>query len=163
MTALEPLSAESASLEESSYVKSENPTLSAARWLIRAVALIMAPYIFGMLMAVIFGEGTFYYTIRIVFIFPIILILWIFWKKMSVFLKSSFIFLIVSLNVTIFFIAASYFKNNETSDDVQTYVDGDSMDYRQRQKYNNLNSDGKAYVDDQMRKYDAYCSRTSEC
>lgn len=38
-----------------------------------------------------------------------------------------------------------------------------SMNYEQREKYDNMSAEGKAYVDDQMKKYDEYCSNSSDC
>ncbi len=38
-----------------------------------------------------------------------------------------------------------------------------SMNSEQREKYDNMSSQGKAYVDDQMRQYDEYCARSSDC
>ncbi|WP_242076314.1 hypothetical protein [Brevundimonas diminuta] len=39
----------------------------------------------------------------------------------------------------------------------------EGMDADSRRRYDSLNSDGQAYVDEQMRKYDDACSRSSRC
>ncbi|WP_324073430.1 MAG: hypothetical protein RSE14_10450 [Erythrobacter sp.] len=39
----------------------------------------------------------------------------------------------------------------------------ESMNSEQREKYDNMSSEGKAYVDDQMRQYDEYCAGSSDC
>lgn len=56
-----------------------------------------------------------------------------------------------------------YSAGSGSSYDESSSSTGNSMNYEQRDKYDNMSSEGKAYVDDQMKKYDEYCSKSSDC
>lgn len=55
---------------------------------------------------------------------------------------------------------STYSADSNYEDSSSAVVDG--MNLENREKYNNLNSEGKAYVDEQMKKADEFCARNPD-